>query len=51
MGFEMLVAIERWRGFGSTTDFNGVNFETYIWTRIGCSYDFAGADRNWGCGS
>lgn len=31
MGFEMLVPIARWRGFGGTTDFNGVNFETYTW--------------------
>jgi alkanesulfonate monooxygenase SsuD/methylene tetrahydromethanopterin reductase-like flavin-dependent oxidoreductase (luciferase family) len=31
MGFEMLVPIARWRGFGGTTDFNGVAFETYTW--------------------
>jgi FMNH2-dependent dimethyl sulfone monooxygenase len=31
IGFEMLVPIARWRGFGGTTDFNGVNFETYTW--------------------
>jgi dimethylsulfone monooxygenase len=31
MGLEMLVPIARWRGFGGTTDFNGVNFETYTW--------------------
>jgi alkanesulfonate monooxygenase SsuD/methylene tetrahydromethanopterin reductase-like flavin-dependent oxidoreductase (luciferase family) len=31
MGFEMLVPIARWRGFGGTTDFNGVCFETYTW--------------------
>jgi dimethylsulfone monooxygenase len=24
MGFEMLVPIARWRGFGGTTDFNGI---------------------------
>ncbi len=31
MGFEMLVPIARWRGFGGTTDFNGTCFETYTW--------------------
>lgn len=31
MGFEMLVPIARWRGFGGTTDFNGICFETYTW--------------------
>jgi alkanesulfonate monooxygenase SsuD/methylene tetrahydromethanopterin reductase-like flavin-dependent oxidoreductase (luciferase family) len=31
IGFEMLVPIARWRGFGGTTDFNGINFETYTW--------------------
>jgi FMNH2-dependent dimethyl sulfone monooxygenase len=31
MGFEMLVPIARWRGFGGTTDFNGECFETYTW--------------------
>src|SRR6185437_5269574 len=30
-GFEGLVPIARWRGFGGTTDFNGSNFETYTW--------------------
>jgi hypothetical protein len=28
MGCEMLVPIARWRGFGGTTDFNGICFET-----------------------
>ena len=31
IGFELLVPIARWRGFGGTTDFNGVCFETYTW--------------------
>lgn len=31
IGFEMLVPIARWRGFGGTTDFNGICFETYTW--------------------
>ena len=31
IGFEMLVPIARWRGFGGTTDFNGNCFETYTW--------------------
>lgn len=31
LGFEMLVPIARWRGFGGTTDFNGICFETYTW--------------------
>jgi alkanesulfonate monooxygenase SsuD/methylene tetrahydromethanopterin reductase-like flavin-dependent oxidoreductase (luciferase family) len=30
-GFELLVPIGRWRGFGGVTDFNGTNFETYTW--------------------
>jgi FMNH2-dependent dimethyl sulfone monooxygenase len=31
MGFEMLIPIARWRGFGGSTDFNGECFETYTW--------------------
>jgi FMNH2-dependent dimethyl sulfone monooxygenase len=31
IGFEMLVPIARWRGFGGSTDFNGICFETYTW--------------------
>ncbi|HEY0278315.1 MAG TPA: LLM class flavin-dependent oxidoreductase [Solirubrobacterales bacterium] len=31
MGFELLVPIARWRGFGGSTDFNGENYETYTW--------------------
>src|SRR6202022_3999601 len=31
IGFEMLVPIARWSGFGGSTDFNGINFETYTW--------------------
>ncbi|HEX6512294.1 MAG TPA: LLM class flavin-dependent oxidoreductase [Chloroflexota bacterium] len=30
-GFEALVPIARWRGFGGKTNFNGSNFETYTW--------------------
>jgi len=29
LGFEALVPIARWRGFGGTTNFNGNCFETY----------------------
>jgi FMNH2-dependent dimethyl sulfone monooxygenase len=31
IGFEALVPIARWRGFGGTTNFNGNCFETYAW--------------------
>jgi dimethylsulfone monooxygenase len=31
MGFEALVPIARWRGFGGTTNFNGSCFETFTW--------------------
>lgn len=31
MGFEALVPIARWRGFGGSTNFNGNSFETYTW--------------------
>lgn len=31
MGFEAMVPIARWRGFGGTTNFNGNCFETYTW--------------------
>lgn len=30
-GFEAMVPIARWRGFGGVTNFNGENFETYTW--------------------
>ncbi|HLG74094.1 MAG TPA: LLM class flavin-dependent oxidoreductase [Chloroflexota bacterium] len=30
-GFEALVPIARWRGFGGATNFNGTCFETYTW--------------------
>lgn len=30
-GFELLVPIGRWRGFGGVTDYNGSNFETFTW--------------------
>jgi alkanesulfonate monooxygenase SsuD/methylene tetrahydromethanopterin reductase-like flavin-dependent oxidoreductase (luciferase family) len=30
-GFELLVPIGRWRGFGGTTDYNGTSFETFTW--------------------
>ncbi len=30
-GFELLVPIARWRGFGGATDYNGSNFETFTW--------------------
>lgn len=31
IGMEALVPVARWRGFGSTTNFNGTCFETYTW--------------------
>jgi len=31
LGFEILVPVARWRGFGSTTNFNGTCFETFTW--------------------
>jgi dimethylsulfone monooxygenase len=31
IGMEILVPIARWRGFGGSTNFNGVNFDTYTW--------------------
>lgn len=31
LGFEALVPIARWRGFGGTTNFNGTCFETFTW--------------------
>lgn len=30
-GFEALVPVARWRGFGGVTDFNGTSYETYTW--------------------
>jgi alkanesulfonate monooxygenase SsuD/methylene tetrahydromethanopterin reductase-like flavin-dependent oxidoreductase (luciferase family) len=30
-GFEALVPVARWKGFGGTTNFNGACFETYTW--------------------
>lgn len=31
LGFEMMVPVARWRGFGGSTDFNGESLETYTW--------------------
>jgi FMNH2-dependent dimethyl sulfone monooxygenase len=31
MGFEIALPLGRWRGFGGSTDFNGISFETYTW--------------------
>jgi FMNH2-dependent dimethyl sulfone monooxygenase len=30
-GYEALVPVARWRGFGGESNFNGTNFETYTW--------------------
>jgi FMNH2-dependent dimethyl sulfone monooxygenase len=30
-GFEAIVPVARWRGFGGVTNFNGACFETYTW--------------------
>jgi alkanesulfonate monooxygenase SsuD/methylene tetrahydromethanopterin reductase-like flavin-dependent oxidoreductase (luciferase family) len=43
MGFEALVSVGRWRGFGGTTDFNGAGFEPFTWASgIGASTSQAG---------
>ena len=37
-GYEAMVPVARWRGFGGESNFNGTNFETYTWaagTRAG----------------
>jgi dimethylsulfone monooxygenase len=31
LGFELLVPVGRWRGFGGSSDFNGTCMETYTW--------------------
>jgi dimethylsulfone monooxygenase len=31
LGFEAVVPVARWRGFGGETNFNGTCFETYTW--------------------
>ena len=31
MGFEALVPVGRWKGFGGATDFNSAGFECYTW--------------------
>jgi hypothetical protein len=30
-GFEALIPVARWEGFGGATNFNGATFETYTW--------------------
>jgi FMNH2-dependent dimethyl sulfone monooxygenase len=30
-GFEIIVPVARWKGFGGATNFNGTNFETLTW--------------------
>ncbi len=30
-GFEAMVPVARWKGFGGPTNFNGSSFETYTW--------------------
>jgi dimethylsulfone monooxygenase len=43
MGFEALVSVGRWRGFGGRTDFNGAGFEPFTWAAgIGASTQRAG---------
>jgi len=38
LGFEMLVPVGRWRHFGGTTQFNGVNLEVFTWaTAMACN--------------
>src|ERR1700722_8108010 len=43
MGFEALVPVARWRGFGGATNPQGPGFETYTWAA-----GIAGATRNAG---
>jgi len=31
LGFELLIPLARWRGFGGPLDFNGESFESYTW--------------------
>jgi FMNH2-dependent dimethyl sulfone monooxygenase len=31
IGLEAVIPIARWKGFGGTSNFNGINFETYTW--------------------
>jgi FMNH2-dependent dimethyl sulfone monooxygenase len=38
MGFELLIPVARWRGFGGTTDMNGENFETFTWAAATAAY-------------
>jgi alkanesulfonate monooxygenase SsuD/methylene tetrahydromethanopterin reductase-like flavin-dependent oxidoreductase (luciferase family) len=43
MGFEALVSVGRWRGFGGQTDFNGAGFEPFTWASgIGAATERAG---------
>jgi dimethylsulfone monooxygenase len=43
MGFEALVSVGRWRGFGGRTDFNGAGFEPFTWASgIGAATQQAG---------
>jgi dimethylsulfone monooxygenase len=38
MGFEALVPVGRWKGFGGVTNFNGAGFESFTWAAgIGAS--------------
>lgn len=42
-GFEALVPVARWRGFGGRTNFNGACFETYTWAAgVGASTENIG---------
>src|SRR3954447_18688963 len=41
-GFEALVPVARWRGFGGVTNFNGSCFETFTWAAgVGGATDYA----------
>ena len=41
-GFEALVPVARWRGFGGVTNFNGACFETFTWAAgVGGATDHA----------
>jgi alkanesulfonate monooxygenase SsuD/methylene tetrahydromethanopterin reductase-like flavin-dependent oxidoreductase (luciferase family) len=43
MGFEALVPVGRWQGFGGETNFNGAGFESFTWAAgIGASTKQAG---------
>jgi dimethylsulfone monooxygenase len=50
MGFDALVSVGRWRGFGGRTDFNGAGFEPFTWAAgIGGATGARGSSRRRTC--